>query len=338
MHIHFICRGNSFRSRLAEAYLASLNLKDVTVSSSGTCAKTNISFPISPNVLEVATIEGIAPYFKPHKDQLTQETLNGVDIVVCLNRKIYREAKALVTLPLQTIIWDVSDLEERYPLWRTFSHTWIISHERSAFTHIKKHIHELVSFLYHKVPGDQIAVLDRKGNPTGEQVNIQEASQRGLWHMVSHVVLYNAKQDVLLVRRSKTIVGNPGLWELGIGGSADSTETAITAILRELSEEIGVSLEAKDLYAGPRWTYSHYMPRYGLHGRAFIYSFAAQIPSTTTFSLQESETDRTLWLPLKDIKKALKKGHGDFGVLVHQPGYYRRLVAMAEEHFSSTPL
>ena len=38
MIIHFICRGNSFRSIIAEAYLNSLEIKDSRVLSSGTAA------------------------------------------------------------------------------------------------------------------------------------------------------------------------------------------------------------------------------------------------------------------------------------------------------------
>lgn len=38
MIIHFICRGNAFRSVIAEAYLNSLELKCLSVLSSGTAA------------------------------------------------------------------------------------------------------------------------------------------------------------------------------------------------------------------------------------------------------------------------------------------------------------
>ncbi len=38
MTIHFICRGNSFRSIIAEAYLNSLKINDLVVFSSGSTA------------------------------------------------------------------------------------------------------------------------------------------------------------------------------------------------------------------------------------------------------------------------------------------------------------
>ena len=52
MVIHFVCRGNTHRSRLAEAYTKSLTqeIEDVTILSSGIEADRDLSGPIVPFV------------------------------------------------------------------------------------------------------------------------------------------------------------------------------------------------------------------------------------------------------------------------------------------------
>ncbi len=121
MEVLFICRGNAFRSRMAEAYLASLNLKGVHVVSSGTVAlnhsKSNKNnFKITQEVLDK---HGLAKYTKPNWDQLTEERLNGADVTVCLNRTVANECIHLFKLPENTIVWNVPDFDEVSPIPKT---------------------------------------------------------------------------------------------------------------------------------------------------------------------------------------------------------------------------
>jgi protein-tyrosine-phosphatase len=74
MIIHFICRGNSFRSIIAEAYLNSLEIKDWTVLSSGTIAVPDKArnLPYYGMTLELLGKHGIREFAKAgYGDQLT---------------------------------------------------------------------------------------------------------------------------------------------------------------------------------------------------------------------------------------------------------------------------
>ena len=115
MIIHFICRGNAFRSIIAEAYLNSLEIKDWIVLSSGTAAASEKARNLASygKTLELLEKHGIREFAKTgYGDQLTQSRLEGADITVCMNQRVYGECLRYVTFPASPRIWSVADLGE----------------------------------------------------------------------------------------------------------------------------------------------------------------------------------------------------------------------------------
>jgi protein-tyrosine-phosphatase len=115
MIIHFICRGNSFRSIIAEAYLNSLKFKNLKAISSGTTAAVERTGNLAAytETLELLAKNGIREFAKArYGDQLTQSRLEGADIVICMNQRVYDECQQLVTFPASTRIWSVADIGE----------------------------------------------------------------------------------------------------------------------------------------------------------------------------------------------------------------------------------
>jgi protein-tyrosine-phosphatase len=113
--IHFICRGNSFRSIIAEAYLNSLKINDLAVLSSGSTAALAKArnLPYHQLTLDLLGRHGIREYAKgDYGDQLTQAHLDRADISVCMNQVVYDECLKSVTFRVSPRIWSVTDIGE----------------------------------------------------------------------------------------------------------------------------------------------------------------------------------------------------------------------------------
>jgi protein-tyrosine-phosphatase len=113
--IHFICRGNAFRSIIAEAYLNSLELEDVSVLSSGTAAAWYKARNLANHglTLQLLGAHGIRGFAKAgYGDQLTQSRLDRADITVCVNQRVYDECLRCVTFPVSPWVWSVADIGE----------------------------------------------------------------------------------------------------------------------------------------------------------------------------------------------------------------------------------
>jgi len=142
MRIHFICRGNVLRSLIAETYLRSLQLPNVTATSSGTnvdlSSKTEREF--FANTLALFKRHHIEQYAKTTSHQLTQDRANNQDVTICMNQRVVDEAKTIVTLPAHTLNWDIVDIGEGH---RTIPED-IRQYEEEIFQEITKRVDELV--------------------------------------------------------------------------------------------------------------------------------------------------------------------------------------------------
>lgn len=114
--VHFVCRGNSFRSRIAEAYLKSLNIKGITVISSGTVAKeySNVNGLLLPYTKEVLVAHNLLKYDKSKWDQLTPSRVSNKDITIFIGQQSYKEAKAKKMIHNNYTVWDIPDINENY--------------------------------------------------------------------------------------------------------------------------------------------------------------------------------------------------------------------------------
>ena len=94
---------------------------------------------------------------------------------------------------------------------------------------------------------EYIDVLDQFGNPKGIIKTREEIHESGDYHRVVHTWIYNDSNEILLQKRSYEQKNHPGCWDISSAGHVHSMETNKEAALRELKEELGLTIDEQDL-------------------------------------------------------------------------------------------
>ncbi len=110
MHIHFVCTGNAYRSRLAEAYLGSKQLKGIEVSSSGIEASKNKNGPICWYAARVLHYQGFQKYTSHSWRETTKDMLENADLVIFMHKNHLEYAKQYHGFSGNYELWNISDL------------------------------------------------------------------------------------------------------------------------------------------------------------------------------------------------------------------------------------
>ncbi len=115
IHIHFVCTGNAYRSRLAETYLKSKNVPYITVSSSGTRALEYQpeNGPICWYAMRLASKHGISHHVKPVPHSTTKELLEAADIVIFMAQTHHDWAVEKHNFSGTSEVWHIPDLNEQ---------------------------------------------------------------------------------------------------------------------------------------------------------------------------------------------------------------------------------
>ncbi|GGD59298.1 NUDIX hydrolase [Muriicola marianensis] len=92
-----------------------------------------------------------------------------------------------------------------------------------------------------------VDVLDEDGRHTGETILKSEAHRKGVFHPTVHIWFYNTQGEILLQFRSPLKKTFPGFWDVSVAGHVGAGETVEQAALREIREEIGLSLKVQEL-------------------------------------------------------------------------------------------
>jgi isopentenyldiphosphate isomerase len=92
-----------------------------------------------------------------------------------------------------------------------------------------------------------IDILTSAGEFTGKTTLKSEAHLKGLYHQTIHVWLYTADKKVLLQKRSSVKKVFPNLWDVSTAGHIGAGEKIEIAAIREVQEEIGITISKSDL-------------------------------------------------------------------------------------------
>lgn len=141
MKIHFVCVGNTFRSRLAEAYLNSLQIKGIEVSSSGVRANTNENGNIAWDTKVILENHGILNFASENWVQTSSEVIEDKDLVIFMEQMQYDFCANLHAKIPNFEIWNIQDIDNRE------NQQIVLEQAEKIFLHIKNLVDDLVKRL-----------------------------------------------------------------------------------------------------------------------------------------------------------------------------------------------
>jgi protein-tyrosine-phosphatase len=111
MITHFICTGNIYRSRVAEAYCRSKGVSGLDVMSSGIQTTLNGGLPIASYAAGALRAYGLERFAAPSWQQTTAALVRASDVLVFMEREHYQYCKDWVDSSRQKFeIWDIPDV------------------------------------------------------------------------------------------------------------------------------------------------------------------------------------------------------------------------------------
>lgn len=154
-------------------------------------------------------------------------------------------------------------------------------------------------------------IVDHYGNPTGDIIERGEAHRKGVAHRTSHVWIVRRKQDkvqVLLQKRCMTKDSYPGCYDISSAGHIPNGSEYDESAIRELSEELGVDIEPKQLI---ECGILRIRCDEEFHGEIFHDKQIAKVFllwldwDEDKFVVQKEEIDEVRWFDFSDCKKAV---------------------------------
>ncbi len=145
MKIQFVCSGNTFRSRLAEAYLKSKKISGLTVSSSGVRAERNLNGPICEYSVRLSQEAGIGDYLSPVWIQTTKSDIEVQDLIIFMDSSDYEYCRNELNCKLPNYeIWGIPDVPDSAIAEEAKDDEKIMIYARSSFNMIKDKTDSLI--------------------------------------------------------------------------------------------------------------------------------------------------------------------------------------------------
>lgn len=152
------------------------------------------------------------------------------------------------------------------------------------------------------MPEEVFDVVNDRDEVIGQNTRA-EVHRLGLMHRAVHVLVFNAKGEVFLQKRSMKKDRQPGLWDSSASGHLDAGEDYDACARRELGEEIGLETHAplQRIFKFPASEQTD-------QEHVWVYRTESEGP----FTLHPDEIERGNWFNMQDLDQWLATRPQDF--------------------------
>src|SRR5580658_4728966 len=130
-----------------------------------------------------------------------------------------------------------------------------------------------------------------------------QVHREGHKHRAVHVLVFNARGELFLQKRSMTKDTFPGAWDSSASGHVDSGEDYDACAVRELREELGLVIDASP----PRL---FKIAACAETGQEFVWVY--RLESEGPFVLHPEEIERGQWFTRSHVNELTARQPGDF--------------------------
>ncbi len=179
-----------------------------------------------------------------------------------------------------------------------------------------------------------IDILSKDGTPTGEFSLKSEAHRLGLFHASVHIWLYTNEAELLLQKRAKDKDTYPELWDISVAGHVGTGEKPEDCAIREIEEEIGLSITKNDLeFIG---TYrAEKKPKPDLFDNELHYIYLSKLHiKPTNFRLQKEEVSDLKFIDFKTFREEVLFHKKKQNYVPHDTEYYTFIIENILKRFS----
>ena len=145
-------------------------------------------------------------------------------------------------------------------------------------------------------------VVNERDEVIGRQPR-SEVHRLGLMHRAIHVLVFNARGQMFLQKRSLTKDRQPGLWDSSASGHVESGEDYDACAVREPREEIGLELNA-----APQRLFKLAASAETDQEHVWVYRCEAEGP----FTLDPVEIERGGWFTLEETNRWMAEKPHEF--------------------------
>lgn len=173
-----------------------------------------------------------------------------------------------------------------------------------------------------------IDIVNLQGEPTGNACLKSFAHQNGILHASVHIWFYAENQKILIQKRKEDKDTFPNLWDVSVAGHIASGEDPKSAAVREVKEEIDLTIDQEDLISIGIFEEKHHHPNrmidYEIH---HIYLAKLNCAITELTPQKEEVSD----LKLIDIQELEKNYTDDETYVPHNHEYYDYIIKKLKE-------
>lgn len=157
---------------------------------------------------------------------------------------------------------------------------------------------------------EMVDVLTETGKFTDNVEIKQLCHKKGLWHKAVAVFIINSKKQVLLQKRSKNKKMWPDMWDISAGGHVLAGEFGFQVIIREIKEELGLSVKKEEIiFIGCSTSINKKGDILNKHFNE--YYIVTKDIDEKNLSLQKEEVSEVKWINKEEIIERIKNNYDE---------------------------